>query len=247
MECKLCNKEKTLIKKSHILPEFLFKKLFDPHHKLRKFDLVQMAKGNPRISRPSSGLYEGQILCQECDNKTLGQYESYIANLLNETLKESDKISCRRIRNEYGLIFTEIANINYKKTKLFLLSVLYRAHISSSPEFKQVNLGTYGEIIREIIYNDLDVDDLYFQISIMKFPKSSDYNSFIGQMIKRKIDGTTMYSIIINGYLILFFTKQNGVSKKIENIRLKEDGTISILEMPTNLVEKFILSYAGIK
>ena len=98
-----------------------------------------------------------------------------------------------------------------------------------------------------MIFNGKNIDDLDFQISIMKFPNSSTYNSFIGQPLKRKIDSTTMYSIIINGFLILFFLKENGISKKTENIRLKQNDSLAILEIPPQLVEKFVLSYTGIK
>ena len=247
MKCKLCDREVPLIKKSHILPEFLFKKMFDPHGKLRKFDAIEMAKGNPRIARPSSGNYEGELLCNDCDNRIIGQYETYISRVLNGTLSPANKLVCKVVKNFTHLNFLEVQNLNYKKTKLFLLSILYRAHISKNSEFKDVDLGKYAEILKDIIYNGKVIDDLEFQISILKFPNNSDYNSFIGQPIKRKIDSTTMYSIIINGYLVLFFIKENVISKKVENVRLKADDSLSIIEIPEFLVKKFLLTYMGIK
>jgi hypothetical protein len=56
-----------------------------------------------------------------------------------------------------------------------------------------------------------------------------------------------MYSIIINGFLILFFLKENGISKRVEDVRLKTDNSIILIEVPEKLVEKFILTYMGIK
>lgn len=247
MTCNLCQQEKQLIKKSHILPDFLFKKLYDPHHKLQKFDAVQMAKGNPRISRPSSGAYEGELLCQDCDNRVLGQYETYISRLIARKLSPKDRISIKSVYNNSGLRFIEVTNIDYHKTKLFWLSILFRAHISTNSEFKDVDLGPYAETIRDIILNGKSIDDLTFQISAMRFSKDSEFSSFIGQPIKRKIDGTTMYTIVINGYLIMFFIKENGISKKTSNIRLKQDNSISLLEIPRHLVKKFLLSYMGVK
>lgn len=247
MTCKLCNTEKALIKKSHILPEFLFKKLFDPHHKLRKFDVIQMAKGNPRISKPSSGSYEGELLCNDCDNRILGQYETYISQVLGGHLTGNEKLNCKSIVNVHALRFVEIENLNYQKTKLFLLSILYRAHISTNPEFKNVDLGIHAEKIRDIIFNNKHTEDLEYQISIVKFPDDSEYSSFIGQLVKRDVDNSTMYSIIVNGYLVMFFLKENDISKKAQNIRLKQDDKISIIEVPNSHVEKFVLSYMGLK
>lgn len=36
--CKLCLEEKILLKKSHIIPEFMYKDLYDENHKLISFD-----------------------------------------------------------------------------------------------------------------------------------------------------------------------------------------------------------------
>lgn len=247
MTCKLCQQEKPLIKKSHILPDFLFKKLYDPHNKLRRFDAVQMAKGNPRVSRPSSGAYEGELLCQDCDNRILGQYETYISRIIARKLAPKDKINFKITYNNYGLKFIEVSNIDYTKTKLFLLSILYRAHLSKNQEFKDIDLGPYAEKLRDIIYNNKFSDDLSFQISVMRFSKDSEFSSFIGQPIRRKIDNTTMYTIVINGFLIMLFLKENGISKKTSNLRLQKNNSITILEIPPHLAKKFLLSYMGIK
>ncbi len=75
--CKLCLKDKQLIKRSHILPEFMYGRLYDETHKFFKFSPNQRAKGEGYTQRPSSGEYEGGLLCSTCENEVLSQYELY--------------------------------------------------------------------------------------------------------------------------------------------------------------------------
>ena len=54
MICKLCLKEKKLLKKSHIIPKFMYKGLFDENHK------ILVSKVNPlkKEKLQSDGAYE---------------------------------------------------------------------------------------------------------------------------------------------------------------------------------------------
>ena len=115
--CHLCRKEKPLIKKSHILSEFLHANLFDEHHKLQKFQISEMAKANPRVSKPSSGSYEGNLLCNDCDNTTLSRYEDYVAKALSMGFKAEKNPKCN-MEKRNGVNFIDISNLDFTKTKL---------------------------------------------------------------------------------------------------------------------------------
>src|SRR5690554_986443 len=246
MKCKLCNQEKVLIKKSHIFSEFLHKELFDENHKLRKFEVREMMKVAPKISKPSSGSYESNLLCNDCDNVILNRYENYVSRALMLNFKDVKNPKCIKSQRN-GINFIDVKNIAYKETKLFLLSLLWRAHISSLEEYKDVSLGPYGERIRrQLINGDPSTDD-DIRISIFKFQKGSGFDSFIGQPIKYSIELTTAYSIIINGHLIVFYLKENTYSKILKNERLKVDNSISLIELPKEKIENFVMHYVGVK
>jgi len=197
--CKLCKQEKKLIKNSHILSDFLHSDIYDKNHKLRLVDVVALSKGIRNEYRRSSATYEGGLLCKECDNETIGKYETYVSNLIKENLRESEKIICKRVTNSHRLNFIELSNLNYTKTKLFLLSLLWRAGISTRNEYKEVDLGIYSEIIRKQIFENTPSKDDDTQISIYKFEEGSNYSSFIGQPRRHKFGHSTAYSIIITG------------------------------------------------
>lgn len=241
--CKLCKEEKELIKKSHIYPNFVYKDLFDEHGKLRKFDAIEMKKINPKISKPASGAYEGNLLCDECDNNRISKLETYVAGLLNGIDK---KVKYNNGKLADGTEIMEVKFLKYIHFKNFIVSMLFRADISTFTEFNDVNLGPYNEKIRKIIYDNLDTDDLDIQINLFKLSDDSEFSTLIGQPIKSKIGAETIYSILMKGYLIVISLKENITSKKVKDIRLMSDGSIGIPIIPKNMEEKFILSYFGV-
>jgi len=88
-------------------------------------------KGRPK--RMPIGYYDETILCKKCDNK-LGKYDQYGMEIFLR-------------RNTILLPNTDqvylINNVNYSKIKMFLLSLLYRASITSRQEFSLINVGDY--------------------------------------------------------------------------------------------------------
>lgn len=241
--CKLCKNERVLLKKSHIYPNFVYADLFDEHGKLRKFDASEMKKLNPKISRPASGTYEGNLLCDECDNKRISRLESYVAELLNGKDKNVD---CELKKTDDGTEIIEVRNLKYPEFKNFILSLLFRADISTFSEFDEVRLGPYNEKMRIIVYDNLSTEDLEYQVNIFKLSDDSNFNTLIGQPVKSKIGAETVYSILMKGHLIVISLKENITSKKVKDIRLKSDGTIRIPMIPKKIEREFILNYFGL-
>lgn len=244
--CRLCKEEKDLIKKSHIISEFLHKDMFDEHGKLRAFDPKDFLKKDPRISRPSSGTYEGKLMCKECDSNIIGKYESYAAKLLNGNLGKTEKIKCNFSKSIDGVNILELSGLNYSFLKLFLLSLLWRAHISSRDEYMEVDLGPYADKIGKALFDENPGADNDIVISITKLDPTAGFSTFIGQPRRHKIANTTSYSIVINGYIVVFYLKESHLSKRIAHQRLKEDGTLTIMEIPKNKVSPFVMKYVGV-
>src|SRR5262245_18984532 len=151
LPCRLCCLTKPLLKRSHIIPDFMYKGLYDSKHRINKVAPASLLRGRPRIERPRTGEYEADILCNTCDNNILGSYESY-AQLLYERKRAPANLITKEFTNSTGFSFTQLVNIDYTRFKLFLLSILWRASISSRPFFKEVKLGPYENNIRKMIF-----------------------------------------------------------------------------------------------
>ena len=142
--CSLCLQDKELIKRSHIIPDFMYQEIFDDKHRL-----VRFSKDNfPRHSTPPTGEYESDLLCADCDNRLLGGFESYGRQVL---YGGNIPVQMQNFRQSDGLTFTQVTGINYLKFKLFLLSLLWKASISKRDFFKNVQLGPYQEILRKML------------------------------------------------------------------------------------------------
>ena len=149
MKCKLCLQEKRLLNCSHIISDFTYQDLYDENHKINK---IQDLSNPMKFIRVSSGEYDKGILCEECEQK-IGKFENYAAVILfggNIAKKEMPRFISQV--NPHGVEYISIQNIDYRKFKLFLLSLLWRASISKRDYFKHVRLGKYEDEIRKMIY-----------------------------------------------------------------------------------------------
>ncbi|MUP39809.1 hypothetical protein [Labilibaculum euxinus] len=245
--CKLCKQEKPLIKKSHIIPDFLHKELYDRNHRIKKFNAKGFKLGLTRISEPPTGEYEGGLLCKECDGEVLGKYETYLGKILSDSdMPEEQKPICSKIINENGVEFLEINNVDYKLLKLSLLSILWRADISTRKTFQEVKLGPYEEKIRKQLIEENPSNDNDIEIAVLSWRNDKKMaTDVIGQPRLHKKNGKTYYSIIINGYIVLYFISENSIDKNFKSFRLKDDNTLSIVNLPRGYGMEFLLNYTG--
>lgn len=96
MECRLCLRDKVLIRRSHIFPDFLYKELYDEKHRLHKVKLPGKSVGY----YTQTGEYDRHLLCADCDNNILGRLDSYgnssliegIVKYESETIKQERSV-----------------------------------------------------------------------------------------------------------------------------------------------------------
>ena len=63
--CPLCNKQvPSLHKKSHLIPEWMFKDVYDSSHKLTNIDL-----NKEKVKKIQKGFYDS-IICSECEKES---------------------------------------------------------------------------------------------------------------------------------------------------------------------------------
>ncbi|MDD5016083.1 MAG: hypothetical protein PHW73_13485, partial [Atribacterota bacterium] len=185
---------------------------------------------NSKRSIPS-GEYEGGILCQDCDNKILGNLETYGSQVLfGGNIKG---IATKNFKKPDGLEFMQISGLDYKKFKLFLLSLLWKSHISSRPFFKRVDLGSYGEKIRHMILtgNPGKVGD--FPCIVTSYRKSTLPKEIIAEPRKIKLDHFFNYSygypFLIDGFLYIFKIIENDQTDWILEAAINENGEMKVI------------------
>jgi hypothetical protein len=135
MRCQLCLDEKPLLKKSHIFPNFLYKNIFGEEHRVVNINLGNFDDFN----FTHSGFYDKNILCRDCDGTILSRLETYASNKLyfNGTEPSRSEVGTELLGGGDTVPAIRFHNMDYAKIKLFLLSLLWRAHISKQAFLKR--------------------------------------------------------------------------------------------------------------
>jgi len=217
--CALCLKEKDLIN-SHILPEFLYKPMYDKKHNY----LIVSTDSEKQTRKKPKGIYE-RLLCKECDSTIIGQYEDYAAKVLFGD--GSTEITIQNI--DLGFL---ISDLDYSLFKLFQMSLLWRVSVSNRPEFKNVDLGPHNDRIRQLLLN-MDPGEIYEYGCIIYFipnqPKEMIGFIYPPEPIPSKVMGRTWYRAIFNGLFWTYIVSKESNTFSQKKLFLQDNGVLPII------------------
>lgn len=135
MVCKLCQQDRKLCN-SHIIPEFFYKALYDEKHRF----IAYADDPNQKNEVLQLGIRE-ELLCEDCE-QILNKHETYAKQVLY------DGLHAQHDDRPDAFVFQ---GLEYDKFKLFQLSILWRAGISTLAGFRAVTLGPHAETIRKML------------------------------------------------------------------------------------------------
>jgi hypothetical protein len=135
--CKLCLEQKNL-QNSHIIPEFFYKPLYDEKHRIHVLSTTPEEKN----VMEQKGVRE-KLLCYDCE-----QYFSQLEDYARKVFYGGVEIGMRNDKNK--ILFEDI---DYTKFKLFQLSLLWRASVSTVRLFSEVSIGAHEEKLRKMLIN----------------------------------------------------------------------------------------------
>lgn len=138
MKCRLCEQNKDL-RNSHILPEFLYKPLYDSKNKMAGIT----GKGWRKWKFLKKGLSE-KLLCGECEQFLNTNYEQPFNKFW---------FGRKVLPYHFDSNYITIQGIDYPSFKLFHMSILFRASVSKLPTFSLVKLGPHEEELRKMLKN----------------------------------------------------------------------------------------------
>jgi len=162
---------------------YRYGKIYHDDHTIHKIDFGKSLKGEiVRMGKQNSGEYEGGILCRECDGIIIKNYEDY-AKLFLYGKKQSKQLI-------YHFPIGEVVkrNVEYVRIKLFFVSVLWRASISSRPFFNNVKLpDTIKEELRKMILTGTPKGNVDFtMLFILDAGENPNLKQYIGQPVGSK-------------------------------------------------------------
>ncbi len=135
-ECQRCGLTKKLVK-SHVIPDNMNRVLRSVLGDNANAPILTIDKGTGRTKRYPMGLYDKGILCKACDG-TFSPWEEHAHQVFFTKHAWTSLLFDSRNR---PYCYT-LRGGDYKKLKLCILSIIWRASIRSSPFFRNVNLDT---------------------------------------------------------------------------------------------------------
>ena len=209
MPCALCNKDRPL-QNSHIIPEFLYETLYDSKHRFYHLSM------NPEVKEKSlqKGVRE-PLLC-ECCEQYFSTFERYASLALSGKNALGYKHEDKRVI---------ISGLEYQKFKLFQLSILWRAGISSLTAFRQVSLGPHESRLRQmLIASDPGAPHTYGCLMFALIHEGQIVEDLIMEPTWARLDGHYCYRFVFGGLIWVYLVSGHQVQKRIVDDCLQTNG-----------------------
>ncbi|MEZ8393695.1 hypothetical protein AB4252_06835 [Vibrio cyclitrophicus] len=220
MSCKLCGEDSAL-QKSHIIPKSYLRGL-----KKGCGQLVSVVCDETTAPKKINSDPKEKLLCRNCEQFLSDNYEKYGTRLFTSSR------GVKKARN-----YVEFNGFKYTEYYLFLISILWRASVSSLDEFSSVQLQEQFESILASSIKNKSIKlqtslrlDHFIRISVLRVVDSK--NGISDDVLRSVLlhfgvehgetaqDGMVYY-FMISGFLICYFFS---VGKDIHDVRAKRIG-----------------------
>ena len=216
MKCHLCLEERKLIK-AHIIPESFFL----PLRSGKKAPEIHSNIDGEYPKKSPIGIYDKSILCSKCDG-LMGDWDNYAQQLLLKDFSEDIAIHNGAKKAAY-----KIETFNYSKLKLFFISILWRASVSSHYFYSRVKLGPYQNMAREMILKKDPGSAEDFSVLVAKF-SDPNVTGILDPHIDR-FDGINFYRFYMTGFVIYIKVDKRSAPEFMKQLLIREGNPLWII------------------
>ena len=218
MTCKLCGLNNKLIK-AHIIPASFFR----PLRSGQKPPLL--IRAGDYVKRAPTGVYDKTILCENCEPK-FGIWDDYAQNLLIQNFQNARIVE--RDGDVYGYVFD---GFDYDKLKLFFISILWRASISSLKFYNGVELNVFEDVAKDHIKNNNPgtIDD--FSVMLAHFDELDGQRSILNPQ-RTRIGNINFYLFYLTGFVAYIKVDKRNISGNQRKFILSPGRELPIVRRP---------------
>lgn len=188
--CRLCHSAGEL-RFSHILPEFLYKPLYDEKH--RFIGLKHEPEPGTNEDLLQKGIRE-YLLCADCEQH-LSKFERYASQVLRKLPDTS--------REPPGAV-VRVTEVDYARFKLFQMSLLWRAGVSKQASFQGIYLGPHEPKLRQMIHEANPGEPLDYGCVLIRTRGPEKLDHFIKPPTHLRFLGHHGYQMILAGMIWTF-------------------------------------------
>ena len=231
MECKLCKKDFANLENSHVIPEWIYKPLYNEKHKF-----IEINSNNFKKLKPEQKGYREKLLCKCCEAKFSKWETNAKKDLEDITNKKSKFLEITQLSNKF--LFVE--NISYDYLKKFILSILWRMSVTSLEQFKGIKLGVFEENLRGLLDADMEIDTFTYPIMVRQLQVSGKhYKDVIMGVEKGRIQNKYIFqSFVAYGYMFDVVVSKLRFPSNFSELLLNQNG-----RMPVELTDVMSLPH----
>ena len=215
--CMLCLNPNAELRMSHIIPEFNYEPCYDEKHRF-----VQLSSGEPihKIYQ-QKGLRE-KLLCQTCET-TISRWEKYASQLFCENMTLTHA-------NQDGFAF---GGADYKRLRLYGLSLIWRMSVSELEFFSGVQLGPHEEVIRKALVAEDPLDWSQYPFFLAAITINGRFRQdWIVPPSLTIIDGAHVYRALIAGIAYTFHIASHLPDPAMQDMAITKSGTFKLPVLP---------------
>lgn len=231
--CRLCLKEKELIRKSHVISKFLLRRILNKDNS--GFATLHVETGKSRPVQDAA--YEPGILCKACDGSVLAQYEAYASKLLFGNEKDELPHSIQHFEG-----YSEVSGIDYNSFKLFVLSLVWRASISSTISDLKLD-SSDEENMRLLLLKGLYSPENEYPIFLSEYLFSGVPKEVILQPWISAVSGGKYFHFPVGGFDFVVFIKDSTLYENQKDFSLRETGSLRIRPISPEVIKGIFNGY----
>lgn len=220
--CRLCHNDREL-RNSHIVPEFLYGNLYNAKH--------QMMGVHGRGAKGWSALQKGireHLFCETCEQHFNEHFEKPFLSHWVTDFPLPDPWHAEEMR---------WVTVPYAAFKLFHLSVLFRAGVSTLPTFSEVSLGPHEERLRKMLLAKDAGDDTRYPVFgyAVVHHRSRRIVQMVSKAIVGRFGGRRCYGMMYGG-VQWWVCVASDTNHDFQQVALRPDGMMPFAPVPWNEV-----------
>jgi len=231
--CPLCEKQvSTLHKRSHIIPEWMYRECYDEKHKMIKVELEREC-----VIKGQKGDYE-EIICTDCERQSQ-IYDHYASLVLSTQAQESPEHKAvgrksleKPAANGRMYLDSYWSNLNFHRFQRFVLGVVLRSHLARKKQGSDLLTEKHFNNIRAIYMNSDSINDTAYPVMVYRYIDGSNVGSIVFLPFLSKNDGHSVIKFSGAGYLFSVFASSHNKAKYVYTRSLHRDGTLRVLHVP---------------
>jgi hypothetical protein len=209
---------------------------------LNRLLLVDFNSPTEKGRYEQTGYYDKYVLCSKCDNERLSKLEKYADLLLFGGKARSVPQFLNAIGPD-GVRSIIVDNIDFRKLKLFLLSILWRAHISEHNFFKNIDVKDNAETLRLLLLEELELTEHEFKISLVAVKTDKDLVRLVSTPRTIIVGSGKVAVFFINGVFYFIDLIPSSNFRLFSKHYLTTSGKYEIMLLDGEKAAKFMSAY----